>query len=145
MRAFVVLSLAGCAFDVATIPASCDVTRARVLLYFFQDDFTGVSPTFSAHRVTTAWAAAQTTWNAPWASPGGDYAAHVESSNVMSPGAFGWIAWDVTAVVTAWRTGTANYGVEILEANDDPANMGRKEFYSSRAAANHPYLEITCN
>ncbi len=143
------------AFDVAAIPTSCTVKTAILCLYFFQEDFTNVSPTLEAHRVTASWTEAATTWlsrdgvNA-WGSAGGDFAGGSDAAKTVGANAFGWITWDLTALIGQWRSGSQpNYGVALVEPNDALGNGGRKLFYSMQSATTlqdlRPYLRVTCN
>jgi hypothetical protein len=139
------------AFDVTAIPAGCQMTAAHLNLYYYAEDFIGVSPTLSAYRVTAAWTETAVTWNSrtaaqAWATTGGDHAT-AESSVVASAATFGWLAWDVTAMTGMWRSNSAsNFGVMVAEPNDDPGNGGRKLFYSMQSSNTQlrPFISVDC-
>jgi hypothetical protein len=77
---------------------------------------------------------------------GGDFDAAATSAVMVRTGAFGWLSWNVSSLVTAWLVGTPNFGLEILEPNGNPGNMGRKDFDSAQSAstARRPVLAVTC-
>jgi hypothetical protein len=120
-------------FDVFTI--TCNVSRATLLLYYWGEDFTGVSPVLEVHRVTRAWTEASVTWArastmTPWTTPGGDFDPAIVASATLGASVFGWVQWDITSLVQAWLSGTVNNGMILLEPNDGQGGNGRKLFYS---------------
>jgi hypothetical protein len=142
------------AFDVSAIPNTCTISDARLFLYFFQEDFSGVSPTFEAHRITQSWSETVATWTARngvanWTNPGSDYDSTAAASTVITAAQFGWKSWNLTTLTLQWRSGTANYGVTLLEPGDNAGNNGRKLFHSMQSDTsggdNRPYLRVTCN
>jgi hypothetical protein len=137
------------AFDVSGI--TCNVTSATMRLNYYAEDFAGVSIVLTAHRITSPWLAPETTWNrasdaAAWTSPGGDFDPAVVATAPLGAGAFGWVSWDVTSAVEAWLSGTPNYGLILMEPNDNQGGQGRKYFYSkdSLNVALRPTLVVSC-
>jgi len=134
-------------FDVSGLPATCQLSAARLYLYYYAEDFVSISPTLEAHRITAPWIEGTTTWST-WGSPGGDFDLSIESSVIAMAATFGWLSWDVTTLAGQWRAGTVpNYGVIILE-NDNTNYGGRKLFYSAQSSTTptdlRPYLQIEC-
>lgn len=139
-------------FDVSMLPEACTIVKADLRAYYFDQDYAR-SPTLAAHRVTSDWTEASATWNSrmngtPWTTAGGDFEATPLSSVVAMNGQYGWLAWDITALASAWRAGTLpSYGVIVVEPNDlGGASEGRKFFYTTEVstAANRPHLRVTC-
>lgn len=141
-------------FDVSSLPAACDVTDAGVYAYYFAEDFSGVTPTFEAHRITAQWDEASATWNdrelaTPWGVPGGDFDAAIEAATPAPAGAFGFLSWSVTNLVAQWLSGAVpNFGLAIVEPNDNNVTGGRKLFHSEQSNVLpqdlRPFLRITC-
>jgi hypothetical protein len=139
-------------FSLAALPVECSIRSARLHLYYFEDAFMNRSVVFTVHRVSAAWTPVEVTWNrrnstTPWTTPGGDFHPTAEASVTVTPGAFGWLTWDLTVLTAAWASGAVpNHGVEIIEPNDGAANEGRKELYSSRFATVmlRPNLTVEC-
>jgi len=142
-------------YDVTSIPVACSITEARLFLYFFQEDFTGVSPTLGAHRITVAWSESSATWNVRttgtnWSTAGGDFASTAAATVTVNAASFGWKSWDLTSLTMEWRNGTqSNYGVAIVEPIDANAGDGRKLFYSMQSSTTpidlRPYVRVTCS
>jgi hypothetical protein len=138
------------AFDVSGI--TCNVKSATLRLYYYAEDFVGVSIVLEAHRLTSPWLALETTWNrasnaTAWTSPGGDFDPAVVATAPLGASAFGWVSWNVTQAVSQWLSGTPNYGLILIEANDNQGNLGRKFFYSKDVmnAALRPSLVVDCS
>jgi hypothetical protein len=139
-------------FDLAGV-AGCDVTAAQLSLYYASEDFVGISPRLEVDRVTASWSENSVTWNSRstgvrWTAAGGDFDA-VPTSAVTAPAAgFGWLSWNMSSLVAAWLAGTSpNFGIEILEPNDNPGNQGRKLFASAQSGTSpdhRPFLAVTC-
>jgi hypothetical protein len=142
-------------FDLGPLPVPCTLSESRLFLYFFDEDFTSVSPTLEAHHVTASWSESSATWNSrsagtAWTSPGGDFAAEADATAIVQAAAFGWISWDVTALVRQWRSGAvANFGVALLEPGDNTGTGGRKLFFSMQTSATptdrRPHLSVRCD
>lgn len=139
-------------FDLSGL-AGCDVTAAQLSLYYASEAFGGISPTLEIHRVTASWSESSVTWSSrssgmPWTAAGGDFDAVATSAVTAQAAAFGWLSWDMSSLVTAWLAGTApNFGLEILEPNDNAGNMGRKLFASAQSGTSpdhRPVLAVTC-
>jgi hypothetical protein len=132
-------------FDLSPVPGNCNVASAQMFLYYYGDETTVVSSSLEAHRITRVWSDASASWTTPWSAAGGDYSTIASAVTTLSANAHGWVSWDLATLVSGWlNQSVPNDGVELLEANDNAGNMGRKLFYSSRAAQDHPYLQVTC-
>jgi hypothetical protein len=140
-------------FDLTGV--ACTITSAQLNLFFYQEDFSNVSPILEAHHVTSTWSESSATWESrsggtAWTTAGGDFAATSDGSTIVPAGMFGWITWDLTAITKQWRSGAvANYGLLLLEPNDNAGNGGRKEFLSMQASTStpdrRPYLHVQCD
>ena len=101
-------------------------------LYVYVNQASGY--TISAHRITADWGEMTVTWN----NFGGSFDATVEGSFLADDTAYEGI--DVTALVTAWLSGTYdNFGI-LLDQEDmtSPYTI----LHSREAASLQPYLEV---
>jgi hypothetical protein len=131
-------------FDLSAL-AGYPVQSAR--LYVYVDSRTGAPDAHElrAYEVTKPWAEGTVTWNAPWATPGGDYVEPAAAATPLSPAGVGhWVTLDVTALAQKWAAdAAANNGV-ILRARNTPNysiyHLFSKDYWNP---AMRPYLEVT--
>ena len=91
-------------FDISGIPAGELIVSAKLRLYVTQ-----AGGGVQVHRATTTW----TELGATWSSMNANYAATVWGSGSAS--VIGqWLEIDLTSLVRAWRSGTANYGLMLI-------------------------------
>ncbi|MDH5631903.1 MAG: DNRLRE domain-containing protein [Gammaproteobacteria bacterium] len=137
-------------FDLGAVAAGSQVLSATLELY---SNTTSWSPaTLNIHRMTRNWdeggqnnSTGEASWNSAqsgqaWSAAGGDFDNKVYGTAV-TPGAVGWVSWDVTKLVQEWVDGKYdNHGL-MLRAT--ALNEGA-EFDSSDAAdaSKHPRLTI---
>lgn len=135
-------------FDVlATVPANATITSAELRLYE-QAKGGGGGLTLEAHRLTMPWIEAQITGvqassGVNWASIGGDYAATVVSSALVTNSGSVWDIWNITPLVQEWVDSISpDYGLILIR---QPGGGGSpKAFYTSREGLpNQPELVIT--
>ena len=70
-------------------------------------------------RITTFWAAPSTSWNTPWATPGGDFSS-VVLGTLTPVGGDAQETADITALVQSWVNGSLpNYGVILDPRGSD--------------------------
>lgn len=120
-------------FDLAAVPAGAQITSAEFGLYF--DGYClsvpdvplcgGTDHQLDLRRVTAAWTPTTISDKVTTAE-------QVTSSYTLAANApQGWMSWPVTTLVQAWRTGTPNYGLMILQhgeadGSSGPAPPGRR-------------------
>jgi endonuclease/exonuclease/phosphatase family metal-dependent hydrolase len=137
-------------FDTAsTIPATSPIAAATLTLTVAGGNLE--ARTVLAYRVTTAYTAAETTWNRPtassaWATPGGDLAERAGSALVTN--AVGSrVTFDVTALVQASVNGAFGARVARVALVDDGVSSrdSYKEYFSDAAAdaTVRPVLTVT--
>jgi hypothetical protein len=105
----------------------------------------------AARRMLVAWSEAGSTFNRPdtaaasWASgwyPGGNYASLPTTVTAVGVEQ-GWHAWNVTADVGSFLSGTPNRGWILLSAENGPTDITPAAFASREAAPSlRPYLQI---
>lgn len=140
-------------FDLSAIPATAVITSASLELSVPNGN-TGGTPTFSLHRLNTAWnegvqignngraaLAGEATWNtsgvAPWASPGAgsgtDFVAAASASAVIGGvGSYTWDSAGTAADVQAWVNGsTTNNGWILLQSS---TGVGTARRFSANGA-----------
>ncbi len=129
-------------FDISLIPQGSTVSSATLSLY--ASTVPATTETYYAHRVTTSWAEGTVTWNTPWTAAGGDYAASTVTAT--TPGAVGWMNWDVTSDVSAFVAGTySNYGWLVKDGTENGSNLATT-FYTKDEATQttlRPKLTVT--
>lgn len=132
-------------FDLSGLPATAIINSAELELNL--EELPSVIPqTISVHQVTTDWTESLVNWNAPsgggaWTTPGGDFVATPVDSTVLVPLVLGPKTFDITALVTQWHGGTANYGL-LLTSSVDANNI---RFTSSDGATASQRPKLTVN
>jgi len=153
------------AFDVSSVPAGAIVQNAQLRLKLTRSSALSPGPTDSfLHRVTAEWfegtsagagtavpaTANDATWDdrifgvAPWANPGGDFAATTSAvATVNAPGVYTWNAPQMATDVQGWVTDPAsNFGWILIgdEGQDGTAKMfaSGEDFF----AADRPKLVL---
>jgi uncharacterized repeat protein (TIGR01451 family) len=108
-------------FDVSDL-SGATITSAQLQLYYFGQGPSGVNPaglSASVYKLTrTNWAESFATWitydgYVSWTTPGGDYTTSSPSGGSATFGAFGWMTWDITAIVQD-AASNASGKVELL-------------------------------
>lgn len=154
------------AFSLSTIPASALVSSAILSLFCYTEDST-TNYNVSAHRALTQWFEGAKTGSAPDAGQDGSTwnlrnanGAVTWAGGAGGAGGSDWVAvatattaitapnnsfaWNVTADVIAWLSGTSNYGWWLINASEATTNSNK--YFASSAnttAANRPKLVIT--
>lgn len=103
-------------FPLSAIPAGATVTSASLQVYVNDWPFDG-SASLGVYRVTASWDEGLTWATRPAAD--GTLRDSAEVSSVE-----GWVSWDVTSLVQAWHSGTANYGFMLGGAPTPEAVVG---------------------
>ncbi len=85
----------------------------------------------SVHQVLHTWTESTVTWNSFSTTPGGvagtDYASTAFAT--FTPSTAGTVyTIDMTNLVKAWLSGTANYGIIIIDGNSDGSNFFSEEY-----------------
>jgi hypothetical protein len=123
-------------FDLSSIPAGTQLTRATLYLYAYDEaSRRGSTGYYGAYPLTRTWQEIGSCWNlaatgTSWTTPGSDF---VPTADALSP-KFGyvdvWYPFNVTARVQSWLNGTStNYGWCIKV--DDENRHNQDLFYSS--------------
>lgn len=139
--------------QIAGAAAGLVLVSATLELYVSAANQWGVGRDVNAQRMTTDWSEAGATWNCPidsnpanssvdcasqWA--GGGFAA-ATSAVVQTDGIVNqYVAWDVTADVAAFLSGTPNYGWVVRK--DLETQNGNADYGSRQAGANRPRLVL---
>ncbi len=103
-------------FPLSAIPSGATVTSASLEVYVNDWPFDG-SASLGVYRVTATWDETMTWATQPAAD--GTLRASTAVSSVE-----GWATWDVTSLVQAWRSGTANDGFMLGGAPTPDARIG---------------------
>ena len=139
-------------FNLSAIPRGARITEASLELN--SNGSSWQSTTLTVHRVNTDWTEGSETggvgdganWNnrdtgTAWNSAGGDYELNPVASAV-TPGAVGWVSWDITPLVNEWvNAGIPNYG--LLLAPTAPGQGAAFDSSDATDAAVHPKLTIS--
>ncbi len=130
-------------FDLSSVSAGASIDSAVLCLYYY--DFYGpfdVSESIGVYRTTTSWSEATLDISSePTYS-----ASATATTTVGSSSAYGWYSWDITSLVSGWKSGSiANYGIVIKDPTENSSVA--KNFYSSDfgTASLRPKLEIIYN
>jgi hypothetical protein len=103
-----------------TLPVGVVVTSA----YLYLDVIDQSTDNVYVHRITTAWDESTVTWNFPWTTPGGDFAATPNETFTANAAE---VMVDITTFVQSWLNGTSmNYGLLLRQDGSDWSR-----FYSS--------------
>ena len=126
-------------FDLASnIPTGATLNSATFNINVESGQTTG--QTVEVRALTTSWSDATATWNSPWTTAGGDFAATDYGSFV--PAITGWHSTDVITLTQAWWDGSiTNHGL-ILTPNETTFSNSDVKYRSMEDAGLEPYLEI---
>ncbi len=141
--------------QIASAASGMVLISATLELYVNASNQWGVGRDVNVHRMNTDWTEAGATWNCPidtntgngaadcasqWA--GGGTFTPTRTSAVLQSDAIvnQYVSWDVTADVTAFLNGTANYGWMIRK--DLENQNGNADYNSREAATNRPRLVL---
>jgi hypothetical protein len=115
------------------VPPTDSILQAKLYLYHYRgDNYTGVR-TINVYILTTAFHESTATWNAPWATPGGDYDNTLSSSADVPETWENWVFWDVTDIMKNRWDNLVNYGFLIKDpVEDTPSDGPYIRFYSRR-------------
>lgn len=131
-------------FDLSAIPSGAFIESAT--LRVFMNNAPGISRTYEVHRLTKNWVESQVTWNkrtgASWTTPGGDFDATVIATQTTGTTSSVWLEWDVTTLVQDWVNGTSNFGLLLIDSNEDSATSYEAKFNSSEGASDQPELVV---
>lgn len=127
-------------FDISSlpIPTGSTVNSANLSLYLSVADTT--SRTHGAHRVTASWAEGTVTFTT---EP--TFNATATASTITGTTSGVWLNWDVTADVSAYLGGTANYGW-LIKDSAEGIPQAYEFSYATKEEGDtllHPKLSIT--
>ena len=139
-------------FDLSTIPAEAKILTAKLELHSNVNSW-GSTP-IDIHRLTSDWTEGsnsggtgaganwtETDTGATWSASGGDFDSSIIASAV-SPGAVGWMNWDITGLVSDWVSAKApNYG--MLLRTSIAAEGAQFDSSDATDVTRHPKLTIT--
>ena len=130
-------------FDLSGIQSTYPVQSAKLYVYVDSYGSTGQPHTLEVYGLTKAWTEPSVTWNAPWTTPGGDYALPAVGSVPISSASVGkWLEVDVTNLAAGWVADPAsNQGVLLRVINGAAFAKFRltsREYWG----AQKPYLKI---
>jgi hypothetical protein len=144
-------------FDLSSIPSGSTINTASLQLYYEGVVNAPVGRTYTANRVTTNWVEGNgngggttgATWNKPdqsqtptWTTNGGDYTTTGAASQVV-PATFGYMTWDVTAIVKAWiEGGQPNYGFLMKDLNENVLGTVGAYFWTREYGSFMPILTV---
>jgi hypothetical protein len=127
-HALVKFGLPGALSNAVTISAYLTLTQ-------FESKSTQSPRSLSVHRITRDWSGGPT-WDAPWTTPGGDYAP-VPTATVPIAGN-GDYTWRIDGLVDGWNKNTFdNQGVLFK-----PSGLLDAHFYSLDTSSNRPKLVV---
>lgn len=113
-----------------SLPSSSYVTSGSFSLYQYLNN---TATTVDVHKITSAWTASTTTWNA---QP--SYSSSAETS--ITSTTVGYWTFLISNLVKAWyEANTPNYGVAVKHRYE---TQTFKEFTSSNGASNKPYMTV---
>ena len=122
-------------FDLSGVPASATLVSATLRIWVTDNE----SQAVTVHRITQSWAENSLTW----ANSSG--VSHIAtSSGTFTPATVSrYYDVDVTALVTQWRSGTANYGVLLkLAGTNTQAAFTSREWAT---VSQRPQLVVVVN
>jgi len=146
-------------FDLSSIPpAISTINTASLQLYYYGTVVADpVGRTYTANQVTTDWVEGTcngcnppppgATWNTKdgttnWGTAGGDFTVTGAASQTV-PAGFGYVTWDVTAIVKAWiEGGQPNYGFLIKDLSESIGATKGALFYAREQGSNMPILTV---
>lgn len=100
-------------FDISSIPAGANVTRAELRLRVTGEDDSG--DPVNIYRVTDAWSENTANWN----NTGNDYDASLVHASFV-PDNTGWVRIDISSLVQSWVCGEfPNHGFMLIATSDD--------------------------
>ncbi len=141
--------------DIAAAAAGMVLLSARLELFGSDANSWGApGRTVNAHRLSADWSELGATWNCPSDSnpangnpdcaaqwTGGTFAANATSAVTQTDAVTNqYVAWDVTADVAAFLTGTSNFG--WLVRKDQEGQNGTVDYNSREVASNRPRLVL---
>ena len=103
-------------FPLSAVPTGATVTSASLQVYVNDWPFNG-SADLGVYRNTASWDETMT-----WATRPTAANTPSASANVLS--VEGWVSWNVTSLVQAWRSGAANYGFMLSGAPTPDTMVG---------------------
>ena len=118
-------------FNLPSLSSGCSVTSATLRLY-------NKSPVSGRTLATYANAAAWTQTGVTWANQPGTTGG---ASTAATPGAAGWMQWDVTTQVQGMYTGSNN-GFKVQDQTENGAGF-EQQFDSLESGGNLPQLVVT--
>lgn len=139
-------------FDIAgAVPFGSTVTNAALGMKL-QSQTVSEAMTVKLHRLNTAFYSSAS-WNAPWATPGGDFPTTADCASCplvggastgagTQPGSHAY--WSITALVGAWATGALpNHGM-LLKADPLTGSGNVATFGSNESSfGSQPFIDTT--
>lgn len=145
-------------FVLTGLPAGATISSATLSLYYYYyvpppSWIDPVGKTIMAYKVTrTDWVEAQATWNIyktanNWSVAGGDYVtSNPAGASSVVPAGYGWMTWDVAALVQEANDASAALELIIRFLNEaQGSNYSAMRFYSAEYTTNpslQPKLDI---
>lgn len=151
-------------FEIDDLPSGVEITSVTMKLYYEMSmDLTGqeggvaVPLVVSAHPVTRSWTEGTNTWgdgqppngatwrthdgSEAWGNTGGDYDSQTKV-DATTPGAYGWVDWDISDIFSEWLDEEReNHGL-ILITHNRPNEDSLKQFTSFGGQNNKPHLVV---
>lgn len=106
--------------DLPTIPTSCTITSASLDLLVKS---LKAPRTVIVDRLTASWDESTVTWTNQPGAAGTPATAEVVAAGV-------WVAWDVTAIASAWHTGSPQFGLLLADAAEGGVANNETQFES---------------
>jgi hypothetical protein len=130
-------------FDLSSI-AMYPIQKAELKVYYDAFSGGGSPAVLAANKLVKAWAENTVTWNAPWASPGGDYDSSGLGQPISGADVGTWKVFDITPWAQAWAANAAdNFGILLREKDATSYTIFRLDSSEMWNAAQQPYLEVT--
>jgi hypothetical protein len=131
-------------FDVSDIASTATITSASLQLYYYGNVINNPAGlSVSAYKlVRTSWTENVSTWltyngTNGWTSAGGDYVTSGPSgSSAVFPSSYGWMTWDVTAVVQDAVQNVSGKVELILKFNNETPGINYAPVWYSKEYGN---------
>ncbi len=139
-------------FDLSTIPAGTNVSKATLWLYAYnQAQCKGSTGFYGVYPLTTSWTAGGTNWTnaasgVAWTTPGGDFLPDPDAQAAKQPAASvpTWYSWDVTNRVQQWMAGSStNYGWMVKCTDESLSNQDQMYQSETSDTLHRPKLVIS--
>lgn len=130
-------------FDFSALPVGAVISAATLSLYFYLEVNNAQGRTCWAYELTQGeWVELEATWNSyktgsAWAAAGGDYTT-VNGASALVPADYGWMDWNVLALVQHFQTEHAEIAHFLLKDGSEDSSVFTYEFHSREEGVESP-------